>query len=132
MPDVGGKKPGPSRYAVTLIPGDGVGPEITRSVVRVFEAADVPIDWDVHQMSYLTDTDEAKWYLDSGVVHSFGSAPSAAFNPQSDWSIPTPVLDSLYRNGFGIKGTLFTPIEQRYKVRKTHLVSWWQSLPPWS
>ena len=31
---------------VTLIPGDGIGPEITESVIQVFDAAEVPIQWD--------------------------------------------------------------------------------------
>ena len=31
---------------VTLIPGDGIGPEISKSVQRIFEAADVPITWE--------------------------------------------------------------------------------------
>ena len=34
------------RFTVTLIPGDGVGKEITDSVVRVFAADNVPIDWE--------------------------------------------------------------------------------------
>ena len=33
-------------YKVTLIPGDGIGPEITESVVQIIEAAGVDIDWD--------------------------------------------------------------------------------------
>lgn len=32
--------------SVTLIPGDGIGPEISKSVQRIFEAADVPITWE--------------------------------------------------------------------------------------
>ena len=31
---------------VTLIPGDGIGPEISSAVVKIFEAANVPIEWD--------------------------------------------------------------------------------------
>jgi isocitrate/isopropylmalate dehydrogenase len=33
---------------VTLIPGDGIGPEITEAVKAIFEAAQVPVVWDVH------------------------------------------------------------------------------------
>ncbi len=38
-----------ARHAVTLIPGDGVGPEICEATVRVLEATGVGFDWDVHQ-----------------------------------------------------------------------------------
>ena len=31
---------------ITLIPGDGIGPEISRSVQQIFEAADVPLKWE--------------------------------------------------------------------------------------
>jgi isocitrate dehydrogenase (NAD+) len=37
------------RHAVTLIPGDGVGPEICSASVRVLEATGVEFDWDVQQ-----------------------------------------------------------------------------------
>ncbi|KAJ7336484.1 Isocitrate dehydrogenase [NAD] subunit beta, mitochondrial [Desmophyllum pertusum] len=43
------------RYMVTLIPGDGVGPELVHSVKRVFSAAGAPVDWDeipISDMSY--------------------------------------------------------------------------------
>ena len=32
---------------VTLIPGDGIGPEISQSVVKIFEAAKVPIKFEI-------------------------------------------------------------------------------------
>src|SRR3981081_366658 len=38
-----------ARHAVTLIPGDGVGPEIADATVRVLEATGVEFDWDVQQ-----------------------------------------------------------------------------------
>ena len=33
-------------HTITLIPGDGVGPEIADAVVRIFEAAKAPIQWE--------------------------------------------------------------------------------------
>lgn len=40
-------RPGDSSVrTVTLIPGDGIGPEITKAVVQVFEAMKVPIEWE--------------------------------------------------------------------------------------
>ena len=38
-----------ARHSVTLIPGDGVGPEICDAAVRVIEATGVGFDWDVQQ-----------------------------------------------------------------------------------
>ena len=35
-----------AKHAVTLIPGDGIGPEVSEAVVRVIEAASVDIAWD--------------------------------------------------------------------------------------
>jgi NAD-dependent isocitrate dehydrogenase len=34
---------------VALLPGDGIGPEITRAVIRVLEAAEVPLAWECHE-----------------------------------------------------------------------------------
>lgn len=44
-------KAGAARYStgvrrVTLIPGHGIGPEITVAVQKIYEAAKVPIEWD--------------------------------------------------------------------------------------
>ena len=36
------------RHVVTLVPGDGVGPEIMGSVQEVFKAAGVPVDFEEH------------------------------------------------------------------------------------
>ena len=36
-------------YRFTLIPGDGIGPEVTDAVVRVLRATGVSIDWEVMQ-----------------------------------------------------------------------------------
>ena len=35
-------------HTITLIPGDGIGPEVTEAVVRVLAAAGVSIDWERH------------------------------------------------------------------------------------
>ena len=70
------------RVTATLIPGDGVGPELVASVEEVFRAAGVPMDFEVYFMSE---------------VHSALSAP-----------IPQ-VVDSIKRNGLCLKGILTTP-----------------------
>ncbi|MGD8922137.1 MAG: isocitrate/isopropylmalate family dehydrogenase, partial [Candidatus Zixiibacteriota bacterium] len=35
-----------AKHKVTLIPGDGIGPEVTEAAVRVIDAAGVDIEWD--------------------------------------------------------------------------------------
>ncbi|KAG6326764.1 hypothetical protein ID866_12325, partial [Astraeus odoratus] len=41
-----GNKGSGGKYTVTLIPGDGIGPEISESVKDIYAAADVPIEWE--------------------------------------------------------------------------------------
>lgn len=71
-------------YTVTLIPGDGIGKEITGSVKEVFSAMNVPIEWEEYDVS--------------GETH--GS--ERLFNE---------ALESLRRNKVGLKGILYTPID---------------------
>ena len=35
------------KYTVTLIPGDGIGPEVTGATTQILEAAGAPVEWDV-------------------------------------------------------------------------------------
>jgi len=74
-----------ARHAVTLIPGDGVGPEIADATVRVLEATGVEFDWDVQQ---------------------------AGENVMADYGTPLPehVLDSIRRNRVALKGPITTPV----------------------
>jgi isocitrate dehydrogenase (NAD+) len=74
-----------SRHAVTLIPGDGVGPEIADATVRVLEATGVEFDWDVQQAG-------------ENVMATYGTP------------LPEPVLDSIRRNKVALKGPITTPI----------------------
>ena len=76
-------------HVVTLIPGDGIGPEVSESVVRIFKAAAIDIDWDRH---------------DAGVV---------AFE-KSNETLPAPLLDSIKRNKVALKGPVTTPIGQGF------------------
>ncbi len=70
---------------VTLIPGDGIGPEISAAVVRIIEAAGVEIEWE------------------SFVV-------GARAQDASGSSLPNEVLESVRRNGVALKGPVATPI----------------------
>jgi isocitrate dehydrogenase (NAD+) len=70
---------------VTLIPGDGVGPDLTDSVKRVIDALDVGIDWEVAE------------------------AGEAMMEKQGT-PLPESVLESVRRNKVAIKGPLTTPV----------------------
>ena len=76
-------------HAITLIPGDGIGPEVTESVVRIFKAASLDIDWDRH---------------DAGVL---------AFEKTGD-TLPAALLDSIKRTKVALKGPVTTPIGQGF------------------
>jgi len=74
-----------ARHAVTLIPGDGVGPEITDATVQVLEATGVEFDWDVQQAG-------------ENVMAEFGTP------------LPAHVLDSIRHNRIALKGPITTPV----------------------
>ena len=79
-----------ARRTVTLIPGDGIGPEISAAVQKIFAAANVPIDWDVVDV-----TPERK--------------------PDGRFSIPQKAIDSVTKNQIGLKGPLATPIGKGHR-----------------
>ncbi len=72
-------------YKITLIPGDGVGPEITEATKRVLEATGVPIEWDIQDAG-------------EDVYHKEGSP------------LPERVLESIRNNKIAIKGPITTPV----------------------
>jgi isocitrate dehydrogenase (NAD+) len=74
---------------VTLIPGDGIGPEVTEAVVRIFTVAEVGIEWERH---------------DAGVT---------AFKRYGE-SLPGALLDSVRRNRIALKGPVTTPIGEGF------------------
>lgn len=74
-----------STHTVTLIPGDGVGPEISEAVIQIFEAAKAPIRWDRQVVS-------------GEVIHPGGQL------------ISEETLESIRRNKVALKGPLATPI----------------------
>ena len=73
-------------HRVTLIPGDGTGPELTEATRRVLEATGVEFDWDVQRAG--TD-----------VMDEYGGNP-----------LPEHVLDSIRENGVALKGPITTPV----------------------
>jgi isocitrate dehydrogenase (NAD+) len=77
-------------YRVTLIPGDGTGPELARATRRVLEATGVQFDWDVQ---------------DAGVdVYEKEGTP-----------LPDRVLESLRKNKVGLKGPITTPVGSGFR-----------------
>jgi isocitrate dehydrogenase (NAD+) len=76
-------------HTITLIPGDGIGPEVTTAVVRIFKTAGLDIDWDRQ---------------DAGVV---------AFKKYGQ-SLPAQLLDSVKRHRVALKGPVTTPIAEGF------------------
>jgi isocitrate dehydrogenase (NAD+) len=72
-------------YNITLIPGDGVGPEITGAARRVLEATGVKFNWELVQAG-------------AGVIDQFGTP------------LPDSVLASVRKNKVALKGPVTTPI----------------------
>merc|ERR1719415_279652 len=79
-----------STKTVTLIPGDGIGPEIAASVQRVFEAADAPIDWEPVDVAPVKQAD-------------------------GTMGIPQAVIESVNRNKIGLKSPLMTPVGKGFR-----------------
>jgi isocitrate dehydrogenase (NAD+) len=79
-----------TRHAVTLVPGDGVGPEICDAAVRVLEATGVQFDWDVHQAG-------------EAAIKEFGTP------------LPEPLLASIRKNKVALKGPITTPIGSGFR-----------------
>ena len=75
----------PSVRRVTLIPGDGTGPEITEATRRVLEATGVDFEWDLQQAGV-------------DVMDEFGTP------------LPDQVLESIRANKVAIKGPITTPV----------------------
>lgn len=75
----------PSSYTVTLIPGDGIGPDISSATRRMIDATGVRINWDVQE------------------------AGLKAIETHKD-PLPPPVLESIARNKVALKGPLTTPV----------------------
>ncbi|MBN1608118.1 MAG: isocitrate/isopropylmalate dehydrogenase family protein [Polyangiaceae bacterium] len=74
-----------AKHTVTLIPGDGIGPELTTAMTRVVEATGVDIEWEIAEAG-------------AGVMDKYGTP------------LPEHVLDSIRKNKVAIKGPITTPI----------------------
>jgi len=72
-------------HKITLIPGDGIGPEVTRATVRILEATGVKFEWETFE------------------------AGAEAFERYKEY-IPRELNDSIQRTRVGLKGPVTTPI----------------------
>jgi isocitrate dehydrogenase (NAD+) len=78
------------RYTITLIPGDGVGPEITEATKMVLEATGVPIEWDIQEAG-------------ENIYEREGTP------------LPDRVIESIKRNKVAIKGPITTPVGKGFR-----------------
>ena len=74
-----------AKIPATLIPGDGIGPEVMQSVIEVLDAMGSPFEWD--------------YQLGGMAAIADGGDP-----------LPKATLDSIHRTGLALKGPLTTPV----------------------
>jgi isocitrate dehydrogenase (NAD+) len=77
-------------YRVTLIPGDGIGPELAEATRRVLDASGVAFDWEVQDAG-------------EGVMAQYGTP------------LPEHVLESIRRNKIALKGPITTPVGSGFR-----------------
>jgi isocitrate dehydrogenase (NAD+) len=73
------------KHTITLIPGDGIGPEIIAATVRIIEATGVDIDWETH-------------ILGAQAQEKYGT------------TLPESTIESIKRNKVALKGPQMTPV----------------------
>ena len=74
---------------ITLIPGDGIGPEVTAAVLRILDTAGANLQWDRH---------------DAGLLA----------HQQTGHTLPAALLDSIRRHKVALKGPVTTPIGEGF------------------
>ncbi|HKR66105.1 MAG TPA: isocitrate dehydrogenase (NAD(+)) [Thermoanaerobaculia bacterium] len=88
-----------AKHKITLLPGDGIGPEVTAAVVQIIECAGVDVEWE-------------KYFVGAEAIARSGDP------------LPQDVLDSVLRNKVALKGPVTTPIGTGFasinvRLRKT-------------
>ena len=73
------------KHTITLIPGDGIGPEIVAATVRIIEATGLDIEWETH-------------ILGSQALEKYGT------------TLPEDTIESIKRNKVALKGPQMTPV----------------------
>jgi isocitrate dehydrogenase (NAD+) len=77
-------------YNITLIPGDGIGPEVTSATVKIIENSGVKINWEIVRMG-------------AEVIEEFNTP------------FPPYVLESIKKNKIALKGPVTTPVGKGFK-----------------
>ncbi len=72
-------------HRITLIPGDGIGPEVASAVVRIIEASKVEVEWEEH-------------IAGQAALDKYGK------------TLPDELIESIQRNKVGLKGPITTPV----------------------
>src|SRR5687768_12280643 len=80
----------PLSYVVTLIPGDGIGPELSEATKVVLEATGIAFEWDVQEAGEATIAGEGT-------------------------PLPDRVVESIRSNGVAIKGPITTPVGSGFR-----------------
>lgn len=75
---------------ITLIEGDGIGPEITQAVIKIFEAAKVPVEWEWENAGQRSLTEKGEL-------------------------IPESLVSSIKQNKVALKGPITTPVGKGFK-----------------
>src|SRR6185295_8874768 len=95
-------------HTITLIPGDGIGHEVSAAVVRIIDAAGVRINWE-------------RFTVGGEALDRFGTP------------LPDEVIDSVRRNGVALKGPVATPIGSGFEsvnVRLRKVLDLYSNLRP--
>ena len=96
------------KYTVTLIPGDGIGPEVSLATRRCIEATGVDIKWE-------------EFVAGEGAIKKFGTP------------LPDHIIDSISKNKVAIKGPIVTPVGSGFRsvnVQLRHVLDLYACLRP--
>ena len=77
------------KHRITLIPGDGIGPEVTQPTLKIIKAVGVNVDWETH-------------------------LAGAAALKKHGTTLPQPLMDSFAKNKIALKGPVTTPVGEGF------------------
>ncbi len=78
-------------HRITLLPGDGIGPEVVQATLTVLDATGVALEWDVHDK------------VGADAMEEYGVP------------LPEPVVESIKANKIALKGPITTPVGKGFK-----------------
>jgi isocitrate dehydrogenase (NAD+) len=73
------------KHTITLIPGDGIGPEVTNAVIKILETAGLQVEWELHAAGVLAVDQDGE-------------------------SLPPSLIESIKRTRVALKGPVTTPV----------------------